>query len=383
MRVLHLVAGNLFGGVERMLVTLARHRGLAPEMEPQFAVCFTGRFADELNEQGVAVHPLGAVRLSRPWTVRKARRALASVLEREQIDVVVCHGAWPHAALAPVVRRATHRPRLVYFAHDVPRGTRLLERLAKRVRPDLVLVNSQYTAGFVDRLFPGVPAEVQHPPVEPPPQMDRDTVRHEVRAELNCPADAVVIVCACRMEPWKGHRVLLDALARLRDEPRWRCWIAGGAQRPQEHAYVNGLTEQAQRLGIAPRVSFLGERTDVPRLLAAADVHCQPNTGPEPFGIAFVEALQAGLAVVTTDLGGAREILVGRPSCTLVAPDDTTALAEALRERVNGTTRDAPLGAATAQAFDLTDSIRRFAALMRGSAPGSDSQRAETSRCCT
>jgi glycosyltransferase involved in cell wall biosynthesis len=48
-------------------------------------------------------------------------------------------------------------------------------------------------------------------------------------------------------------------------------------------------------LRIADRVRFAGQRDDVPRLLAAADLHCQPNSSPEPFGVAFVEALAAGL----------------------------------------------------------------------------------------
>ncbi len=69
------------------------------------------------------------------------------------------------------------------------------------------------------------------------------------------------------------------------------------------------------------------------RLLAAADIHCQPNTGPEPFGITFIEALYAGLPVVTTSIGGALEIVDG--SCgMLVEPNDPAALAGALRRLI-------------------------------------------------
>ena len=68
----------------------------------------------------------------------------------------------------------------------------------------------------------------------------------------------------------------------------------------------------ADRGGVADRVRFLGQRSDVPRLMAAADVFCQPNAGPEPFGVVFVEALYAGLPVVTSAFGGAVEV-VERP----------------------------------------------------------------------
>ena len=79
----------------------------------------------------------------------------------------------------------------------------------------------------------------------------------------------------------------------------------GGAQRSHEAVYLAELRQAADRAGIGDRVRFLGQRTDVPDLLAAADVFCQPNTGPEPFGIAFVEALYAGLPVVTRRWRGA------------------------------------------------------------------------------
>ncbi|WP_242038867.1 glycosyltransferase [Anabaena lutea] len=123
--------------------------------------------------------------------------------------------------------------------------------------------------------------------------------------------------------------MLLSALGQLRDIPGWICWIAGGVQRSHEAEYLEELKIQVQELGIADRVLFLGQRSDVPSLLAAADIHCQPNTGAEPFGIAFIEALYAGLPVVTTAIGGAMEII--DDSCgRLVAANDIDALSQTL-----------------------------------------------------
>lgn len=106
MRVLHLYAGNLFGGIERLLVTLARERTVCPEMEPEFGLCFEGRLADELRVAGVKVHMLGEVRFSQPWTVWRARRALKLELRQKHFDVVICHSCWPHAIFGPTVRAA-------------------------------------------------------------------------------------------------------------------------------------------------------------------------------------------------------------------------------------------------------------------------------------
>src|SRR5947207_2885009 len=101
MRVLHLCAGNLFGGVESYLLTLARLRHLTPEWEPAFALCFAGRLGDELAAADVAVHDLGAVRFSRPWTLLRSRRRLRRLVLESRFDAVVTHASWSHAAFAP------------------------------------------------------------------------------------------------------------------------------------------------------------------------------------------------------------------------------------------------------------------------------------------
>jgi len=135
------------------------------------------------------------------------------------------------------------------------------------------------------------------------------------------------------MESWKGHLLHLRALALLRSNPAWTCWFVGGAQRPEEHDYLAKLRELAVNLAISERVRFLGERSDVPELLASADIFCQPNQEPEPFGISFIEALLASLPVVSTSIGGALEIIDS--SCgILTAPNDVEALARALRALV-------------------------------------------------
>jgi glycosyltransferase involved in cell wall biosynthesis len=341
MRVLHLHSGNVYGGVETLLVTLARHRDLCPAMDSQFALCFRGRLSRELAEANADVLVLGKVRIRWPWTVWLARRQLRRLLQHSPVDAAVCHGCWGHAVFGPVMRE--YGVPLVFWAHDLPRGDHWLERWARRTPPDLVLANSRYTLAAIPRLFPDSQAELLYCAVSLPPQGATEAVCREVRAELNTPDDAIVIIQACRLEPWKGHRVLLEALGRLQARGRWECWLVGGSQRRHEAAYLSELRRAADALGAADRVRFLGQRADVPRLLAAADIHCQPNTGPEPFGIAFVEALYAGLPVVTTALGGACEIV--DESCgVLVPPGDADALAAALAALIDDDDRRQRLG---------------------------------------
>ena len=104
MRVLHLHSGNLYGGVESFLATLVREKKYAPGMHTRFALCFEGRFSRELSALGEAPELLGEVRLSRPYTVRRARRALRGLLRREPADAVVCQQPWSVVIFGPVVR---------------------------------------------------------------------------------------------------------------------------------------------------------------------------------------------------------------------------------------------------------------------------------------
>jgi glycosyltransferase involved in cell wall biosynthesis len=104
--------------------------------------------------------------------------------------------------------------------------------------------------------------------------------------------------------------------------------------------------------------------------MAAADVYCQPNTGPEPFGVAFVEALYAGLPVVSAATGGAAEIVT--TACgILVQPGDVDAVAEALGRIIADAALRRSLGAAgPARAAQLCDPARQLAALASAVAEG-------------
>jgi glycosyltransferase involved in cell wall biosynthesis len=349
LRVLHLYAGNLYGGIERMLVTLARHRAECPEMEPQFALCFEDRLSEELSRAGATVHQLEPARFRLPWKTARTRRQLRQILEKHTFDVAISHGSWPHAMLGPVCQHMGIP--VVFWAHDATSGKHRVDRFAKRTRPDAVIANSHYTMQSIHGLFDVAQRKVIYCAVEAPAASDAE----RVRASLGTPSDRVVIVLASRIEQWKGHELLLAALSQLPPRLKWECWIVGGPQRPTEQDYFQHLRSLAAESPYPHHIRFLGQRDDVPALLTAADIHCQPNTAPEPFGIAFVEALFAGIPVVTTRLGGAVEIV--NDTCgVLVPPGDPTALATALEELISNDANRESLGSnGPARAAGLCD----------------------------
>ena len=370
LEVVHVHAGNIYGGIETVLTTLARYADATPDVRHRFALCFEGRLADQLRAAGAQVDLLGATRVSRPWTIARARRRLHDLLATSKPNIVACHAPWSQAIFGPELR-AAGAP-LVFWMHGAPDGRHWLERWARRTSPDLALCNSGFTASCAPRLFPAVPAvRLYYPVARPQPPAVR---REALRRELGAAPDVCAIVQVSRMEAGKGQRVLLEALALLRDRADWECWMVGGAQRGPEVAYEERLKRLARARGIEPRVKFLGQRSDVSAVLGGADMFCQPNIAPEAFGVSFIEALYSGLPVVGCRLGATPEIV--DDSCgVLVEPENARALADALGGLLDDPRRRAAFAAAgpgrAAALCEPERQVRALAAALRGVAAGS------------
>lgn len=362
-RILHVHSGNLYGGVETFMLTLAKERQFASSMEPEFGLCFEGRLARELESVGVRVNRLGNVRVRNPLSVFRARRRLSALLADQNFDAVVCHMPWTQAIFGPIVRR--HGLPLVFWMHGMASHRHWVERWAAITRPDLAICNSNFTASTLHHLYSNAQYEVVYCPVALPAARLGTAERAAIRFELGAERDAVVIMQASRMEAWKGHMLHLEALGSLRDVPNWICWQIGGPQRPSERSYFESLEQRARELGIVERVKFLGQRSDVARLLGAADIYCQPNTSPEPFGLVFIEALSAGLPVVSTAIGGALEIL--DESCgILIPPNNSEALAGSLDHLIRNPLERSRLAAGgSRRASSLCDPKQQISRLSR------------------
>ena len=358
MRILHLHSGNLFGGIESMLLTLLDARAGTQSSTARVALCFRGRLFEELTRRGVHVDLIGDVRLSRPSTTRRARARVRALLADWSPDVVVVHLPWTQAVFGPTLKAAGVR--VIQWIHGPVTG--VLGVWASRSLPDAMISNSAFTSTQLPAAYRDVPLAVIRYPVSSPPEYSAAQLA-DTRASLGTAASDVVIVQASRFEPWKGHVPHLRALGQLAAVPGWVLWIVGGAQRPAEARYEQELRALASELGIAARIRFTGEQPDVSRFLAAADIYCQPNTGPEPFGLAYVEALAAGLPVIATSIGAAREI-VSPETGLLVQPGNVDALADALRLLIVDQERRRTLGrAGVPRATELCDAARQIAAL--------------------
>ena len=199
-----------------------------------------------------------------------------------------------------------------------------VERFLARHFACLVVAASEAVAGQLH------PANVRVVHEEPDAAEFSPGRAGRLRHRLGLADDSLLVGYVGRIDTWKGIDTLLEALPLLSARrPGAQAVVAGGTVAGKE-AYAARLAAQASGLG----VHWLGALggAEAADLIADLDCLAYPSTGPEPWGLAIVEALACGTPVVATDAGGPREILAGLPAQAgaLVPPGQAAALAGAI-----------------------------------------------------
>jgi glycosyltransferase involved in cell wall biosynthesis len=321
------------GGTERQMVELIRRLDRA-EFEIHVA-CFHRRGALESvvsdNVASIATFPIdGFSRLAtvRQWLAfaRWCRRINARIVHTCELYANIF--GLPGAALAGVDVRIGNRRELA--TPDKTRAQLACQRLAYAAA-HAVVANSTAAAAQLRR--EGVPAHKIH------------TISNGVDCVTFAPARAPGrpirrVVTVANLRPEKGHDTLLAAATRV------------AAARPGTEFVIVGsgplaapLRREVANRGLGDRVRFLGERSDVPALLASSDLFVLPSRSEAcPNGV--LEAMAVGLPVVATRVGGVPELVEPGVSGMLVEPDRPDALATAVLDLMSRPERASALGQA-------------------------------------
>ena len=309
------VLGTSAGGTGRHVAMLAWACSQAGEL----AGVFGPEESRVLVEQaGVGFEPVAIADRPRPASDLAAVRRLRRLLAGARADVVHAHGLRAGALAALAVGARGDRAALIVTVHNAPpAGARLaaiygvLERLVAR-RADVVLCVSS----DLEARMRGLGARRVERAVVPALMLDGPFAPADLEA-----SGRPVVLGVGRLAPQKGFETLIGAARAWSDrEPRPLVVIAG------EGPLAGELSGQAQRLSVDVR--FLGSRSDVTALLAAADVFVLPSRW-EGQPLILQEALRAGRPIVATDVGGVRD-LTGDDAVLLVPPDNPEALARAV-----------------------------------------------------
>ena len=198
----------------------------------------------------------------------------------------------------------------------------------------------------------GIADEFRHP------QADRDATL----ASLGIDKDAIVLGTMGRLHPVKQHSILIDAMARLRQEARLPVHLiilGEGEERTR-------LERRCQTLGLTDNVTFTGLRRDVARLLAAMDIAVF-TSDYEAMPIALLEAMAAERTIITTDAGGFLNCVQPNVECLVIPRRDAAALAEAVRTLASDAALAQRLAKAARRRFErdfrAETMVRRYQAL--------------------
>jgi glycosyltransferase involved in cell wall biosynthesis len=141
------------------------------------------------------------------------------------------------------------------------------------------------------------------------------------------PDDVPVVMLPGRLTRWKGQLLLVEALARLRND-RVRCLFVGDDQ--GRSGYRRQLEKLVRRRGLEGVVHLVGSCSDMPAAYMLADVVVSASTDPEAFGRVMAEAQAMGKPVVGADHGASRELVLPGETGWLFTPGDAEDLAAKL-----------------------------------------------------
>lgn len=145
--------------------------------------------------------------------------------------------------------------------------------------------------------------------------------------EWRLPDGATTIMLPARLTRWKGHSVMVAALAQLQRQDVYLVMV--GAEQGRKK-FRKELLNLAKQLGVTERIRIVGHCEDMPAALMLADVVVNPSIEPEPFGRTVIEAQSMGRPVIVSDQGGTAETVEHGVTGLRVPPSNPRALAAAI-----------------------------------------------------
>ena len=337
----YLHATDVLAGGERSLVNLIRHLDAARYCA-RVACDATDEFVASVTACDTPVERLRfpGLRPPGPAAVRTVRR-LAQLCKRA--GAAILHANTPRTNLyAALAGRMAKVPVVWHCRNLLEPGMRDTDRWFAWL-PDRIICNSDAIAARfagsrrrdrVVTVMNGVDLTEYHPGLS----------GAAVRAELGW-ADRPIIAAISRLDPEKGHEVLLEVMQRLAGCcPDARLVIAGRAAVDPAGRHA-ALQRRIESLGLGAAVRLVGFRRDIPQLLAAADV-CVLPAAAEACGRVLLEAMAMAKPVVATASGGTPEIVQDGVTGILVPPGDAGAVAAAVEILLRDPERAGSMGAA-------------------------------------
>jgi glycosyltransferase involved in cell wall biosynthesis len=339
MKIMYVITRSERGGAQIHLLDLLKN--LPSGCRPMVATGENGYLVDEARQLGIPVHHIRHLRQPMsPANDLLALREISSLIKAESPDLIHAHTS-KAGLLGRVAGWLTGTP-TVFTAHTWSFADGIssfqrrisipLERFAGRIGGKVITVSRAneeiaareaitHAANLVT-IWNGIP----------------DT---DLRSKPGV-AEIPKIVMVARFAPQKDQLSLVQALSGL-DLP-WRlAFVGDGPTRAEVEA-------EAQKLSMTDRIEFLGDRGDIPDVLASSDLFVL-STKWEGLPLSILEAMRAGLPVITSDVGGCSEAVDHGTTGFLTPPSDVTQLREKLERALSAKSLLKSMGEAGRERF--------------------------------
>jgi glycosyltransferase involved in cell wall biosynthesis len=371
--VVFLAWAPFFSGAERALVLTVQALDPARYL-PHVIVGSDGETRRALEAAGVSceVHPLRHLDRRHPlaWTasvygvLRTVRRLGASIIHANDVPSFQPGGYAARLLRVPAITHVRFPDAHSGFSWFLRPGFDRALFVSQALLDDALAAS----AIFASR------SEVLHDGVQLPPLVDTSG-RLALKRELGLPLDRPTIALTGQVAEVKGIWDFVDAAAALAAAGGRAHFAVLGDDLKGKGALRAAMAQKVRDLGLSDRFTFLGFRSDAPRLIPAFDVVAVPSH-VEPLGNATLEAMAAGVPVVGSRVGGIPEMVVDGKTGLLVPSRDATSLATALLGLVESPRFLADLGAASRerveQRFSLSlhgERLQRIYDTLLGQAP--------------
>jgi glycosyltransferase involved in cell wall biosynthesis len=335
---LQVLPNLISGGVERGTVDVAA--ALVQAGWRALVVSAGGPMVREL-ERGGAEHITLPLDTKNPWAIKRNAETLTDLIRHHSVDIVHARSRAPGWS-AKEAARASNVPFITTFHGVYGFGPFGLKKLYNRVMAEgeIIIAVSAFIRDHLIQEYNVDPARIRviHRGVDiglfdatriSPQRLIQMTTKWRVQESSQ------VVMLPGRLTSWKGHDVLIDAIAELkrRGQTGVRCVMVG-----QDHGrpnHRNHIMRYAAARGAD--VLIVDDCNDLPAAYMATDVVVSASTRPEAFGRVVAEAQAMGRPVVAPSHGGAHEIIVPGVTGWLFTPSDPISLADALERALSVT----------------------------------------------
>jgi glycosyltransferase involved in cell wall biosynthesis len=318
------------GGGAAMALSMARHmqeRGCRSHAW----IPGSGAAAEAARELGVEWHsysPRGAFEGGR-FGALLLNWSLGRALRRFKPGLVHVHSPYCYG----VIRRGLRMSGLKRIVHVHLQVEEAGVRWAFRQPPEMIVTCAEFLEHDVRRMLPE-PLRSTQRIVAAPNAVDLDTYfpgdKPAAKRAVGAPLRIPLVLMLANLSKHKGQETVIDAVRLLKDRGvAVECWFAG-SEREEEGRYTAFLKQRIADAGVGDRVQLLGQRSDAPLLLRAADFVLLPSTC-EGLPLSLLEAQASRVPVLAAPTAGIPEIIDDGETGYLIAADDAPGYAARLQ----------------------------------------------------